>query len=570
MKIKSIIIAGFSLVSMGIYTSCEDMMDTSSSLVMFSEDNTLDQATDTVYSVMGIISKIQAIADQTVLLGEIRGDLVELSSQASVDLQQLAQFNIGDKNVYNAAEGYYAIINNCNFFLAKVDTSLKKRNEYVFQKEYAAVKTYRAWTYLQLAMIYGTVPFITEPILTEAAANKTYPMYGVKELCDFFVNDLTPYVNVPFPNYGAINNMVSSKFFIPTRVVLGDLCLWAERYFDASRFYHDYLTLENNIVSVGTNQISWDNESKTFTNLSNSYSTMFSSVGDVEIVSYIPMETLTTERAYSGLRDVFNSTVKNYYFYQAKPSQKLIELSKAQSNCLVYRNGALRDTLFAPEKNDEKPLLVGDLRLSSVYLTRSEDSDQPTDEDGSLSSNTNYSTDRQTISKFSTGNIILYRRGQIYLRFAEAMNRAGFPESAFAVLKYGLYPSTIGRYINARERENSSNLLWFSQYSFSTNNTIGIHSRGAGDASSNDFYKIPTLSSLSDSINYVEDMISNESALETSFEGFRFYDLVRMALHKKNNAWLAEKIAGRKGSLNYDQALYNTLLNKEKWYLPLK
>ena len=31
-------------------------------------------------------------------------------------------------------------------------------------KEYAAVKAFRAWTYLQLALVYEKVPFVTEPI----------------------------------------------------------------------------------------------------------------------------------------------------------------------------------------------------------------------------------------------------------------------------------------------------------------------------------------------------------------------------------------------------------------------
>ena len=46
------------------------MLETESDLVMFEEDNTLNHATDSVYSVMGIINKMQVIADRVVLLGE--------------------------------------------------------------------------------------------------------------------------------------------------------------------------------------------------------------------------------------------------------------------------------------------------------------------------------------------------------------------------------------------------------------------------------------------------------------------------------------------------------------------
>ena len=49
-------------------TSCSDILETSSELVEYEKDNTLDHPTDSLYSVMGIINKIQLIADRTVLL----------------------------------------------------------------------------------------------------------------------------------------------------------------------------------------------------------------------------------------------------------------------------------------------------------------------------------------------------------------------------------------------------------------------------------------------------------------------------------------------------------------------
>lgn len=567
MKLKSILIGGLTLVALGTYTSCTEMMDTPSKLVMFSQDNNLDEATDTVYSVMGIIGKMQGIADQMVLLGEIRGDLVDLTPKATVDLQELAQFNVSAGNAYASATKYFAVINNCNYFLANVDTALKKRNEYVFMNEFAAVKTFRAWTYLQLAMTYGTVPLITEPILTEAAANKPYPMRSIKEICDYFVDDLRPYVNTPLPGYGAINGLDSKKFFLPTRVVLGDLCLWGERYTEAASYYRDYLTNETNAITTGTSQAIWSKETTTFTNFANSYSNLFSSVGSAEIVSYIPMESNASMEAYSNLGNVFNSTIQNNYYFQATPSTRLMELSKAQSNCIVVVNGAVRDTLFAPVKNDEKPLLVGDLRLQSMY-TVSRGSTATSD--GNSTTSNLYSAQRQSIGKFGTGHVILYRRGQIYLRFAEALNRAGYPASAFAILKYGLHAANIANFIPAGERTAAGNLLNFSQYLFGPNNTLGIHSRGSGDANANKYYRIAEQPSLSDSINYVENLICDENALETSFEGYRFFDLVRMAMHRNNTGWLAEKIAKRAGSANENATLKVLLSDKQNWFLPLK
>ena len=154
-----------------LFTSCEKILDIDSELVEFEEDNHLQNSTDSVYSVMGIIYKMQTIADRTVLLGELRGDLTTTTASASADLKALASFDINNQeNIYNKVSDYYAVINNCNYFLANINMELEKNGHKVFESEYAVVKAFRAWTYLQLALIYGEVPLVTAPLLTEEAS----------------------------------------------------------------------------------------------------------------------------------------------------------------------------------------------------------------------------------------------------------------------------------------------------------------------------------------------------------------------------------------------------------------
>ena len=120
--------------------SCSDILDTTSELVEFEEDNTLSHTTDSVYSVLGIVNRMQLIADRVVLLGEVRSDLVTTTDAASADLKRLSVFDFSQQNKYNQASDYYAVINNCNYYLAHVDTALQRRGRQLFKYEFAAVK----------------------------------------------------------------------------------------------------------------------------------------------------------------------------------------------------------------------------------------------------------------------------------------------------------------------------------------------------------------------------------------------------------------------------------------------
>ena len=71
---------------MAAFPACTDMMETDSTTVGFEEDNRLDSPNDSLYSVLGILSQVQRLGDRYVLLGELRGDLMEATADAQVDI----------------------------------------------------------------------------------------------------------------------------------------------------------------------------------------------------------------------------------------------------------------------------------------------------------------------------------------------------------------------------------------------------------------------------------------------------------------------------------------------------
>ena len=555
--------------------SCSDFLYDDSDIVTYADKNHLTSDADTLWSVAGIMNKLQVVADRTILLGELRGDLVSVTPYADADIRDVASFNIGTDNRYNDIADYYAIVNNCNYFLANADTALRNsRNETIFMKEYAAVKAYRAWTYLQLATIYGRVPLITEPILTKEQGEKDYKECDIQEICRYFAADIAPYADMEMPSYGAIRNTDSRLFYFPIYILLGDLHLWAGNYREAAENYYKYITTRNGKNSsypLSTASVRFSPNDSHWMQTVDGWSYIAfqteNSNGNAELITMIPGDSIPSEGNYSQLRNLFNTTEQNEYRESIVPSQSLYLLSAAQKYC-HYSSGG--EYVIAPAGLPENR--SGDLRLQAVFTQV---------DNANIMLNGKRVTNYVTNAKYTTRNVHIYRRAMVYLRMAEALNRAGFPRFAFQILKRGVNNSVMESevipYYPADE-------AWLRTFNFpdnmyflettagqTTENTMGLHSRGSGYSAANTTYEMPTDDALSDDallqyqIEKVEDLIIDEEALEFAFEGHRFYDLMRIALRRGDNAWLARKVALRNGST--DARLYNYLQQSDHWYL---
>ena len=521
--LKNICLVGLSALML---VGCEDMFTADNELV------TPDlEPQDTLYQMMGIVQRMQKLATRTILLGEARADLVDVNSHTDEAIRQLAENNAGLDNEYNNPTDYYAVINNCNIYLAYVDSLLMTHGEYYYEKEIMAAKTFRAWTYLELAKIYGEVPFVTDPVENTAFAEEAvnFPKKGVADICSYFIEDLKGYAymnenNSMLPSYNAkYHDQSYSKFFIPARVMLAELYLWRgsatgskQDFIDAARMYHDYLTFNGEEQPTGTNASTWSGYD--FKSSNTNYGDNFKY--NTDKVTVFPMDTIAFYGNTTDLRAIFNSNYKNDYYAMLNPSKRVMEISRAQKYCTYrYQNGKA-DTLYAPIDTTkvENVLLVGDLRLNSVYKVQSVKDIYH-----------DYNESRQTIVKYNdvSGNndvrlyyVPLFRYTTLYLHMAEALNHAGFPCTAFAVLKYGLtndimYDNSI---IPNDEYEGLTEIksyglsataaqtdftYWGSSMDLFQNRVLtteasniqfdqlGIHSFGSGHSEMNAYYELP-------------------------------------------------------------------------------
>lgn len=565
-------IIAISILAAGVLSSCDDFIYGDSDLVTYSDDMGLSSDADSLWSVVGIFRKVQAVADRTILLGEVRGDLTDLTSNADADLQALAAFEATTDNKYNRIADYYAIINNCNFFLDKANTELRNnRGEYIFRKEYAAVKSFRAWTYLQLALIYGRVPFITEPVVTQEQSEQEHPMYDLQQICNYFINDIAPYADVEMPEYGTIGGVPSKNFYYPIKVLLGDLCLWSGKYREAAQHYYRFLTTHlgvNKADPVGTASVRFAETDRYYERTQNSWGSLFNTSSD-ETLTIIPGDEFPREGCYSELRDLFNTNANNEYKRTIIPSDAIYALSQSQTYC--HYNGS--EFINPPTLSD--PIKKGDLRLSATVST------------GKMNMKINGTliTDYLTNNKQQNRHTIILRRTMVYLRMAEALCRAGFPHFAFQILKSGVNNNVIENDVKPYYSE--ADQAFLSTFDFPNNyyvlqttagstdeNTMGIHARGCGYSANDVSYNMPEDPTITDpasqlqyQIEAVEDLIANEEALECAFEGQRYYDLMRVAMRRGDTNYLASHIYAR--SKNAPTQIKADLRSQSSWYLPL-
>lgn len=459
MKTKSIILSGLLLVGAGLATtSCEDMFTSESKLV----DDDLTPK-DTVYQMYGIIQQMSKVVDKTILLGEVRADLVTTNEHSSEALQDLASNNVSTTNIYNKPADFYNVINNCNIYLAYVDSALKTAGDYYYRSEIIAAKTFRAWNYLELAKIYGKVPYITTPIQTADAADKALASTSNKmdlvQICDASINDLKAYAEID-RNNALLPKYTSRNYFIPLRLMLAELYLYRgsftqnqNDFIEAIRYYHDYLCFTNEEIPTTTltDFAYWnDKEYDRFSWVTNI------NLSQKSRLTVVPMDTINYYGStYSDLSKLFNSDYSNNYYASINPSDRLNEISASQTytmKLLQAGSTSTYDTIVGHPTIEELGGLepakhyVGDTRFAAGYSTSSK-SDMYHGE---------YSKIRQSISKYDPDRVLsnisssskdnyarlsqvtLYNVMTVYLHFAEALSRGGFPETAFALLKYGI------------------------------------------------------------------------------------------------------------------------------------
>ena len=720
---KSFLSLIFALVGFGaLTTSCEDML--TPNIDRYAENFS---GKDTVNFYFGILRNLQGVVEQNILLGELRGDLVtptEFTSDSINNIINFGDLSDGSSRLLNRA-AYYKVINQCNFYLAKADSMALRNNTYFMRRELAQVQLVRAWTYLQLVQQYGKVPFIVEPVTNANTGWETNPPHGIVD-ADNLLEKLEKdgglkqayaysralgYIN--YPNFKTGSRDFSQALTVFNGdLIYGDLYLLrgkgTQDYEKAATHYHTFLDIytKQTVTAVAKGfpidqgrEGKYSGESK--------WSSIFSQTENVgEMVTAMPSAANNSfGQVLTRIPEIYGfateSTSARTTGKQTNASGKTEEVTTASGSISVKADERHRQvapsnaylslnqnqvfvyTTFEDARGEKVKELkypaLGDLRASlSAPMVKTEEGNKMRFIHKFSPSFVN-SIDAVVNPRAFSFNygIPLYRVRTILLKYAEAINRAGYPRMAFDVLRSGLTLNSVPRIVEdfkddstftdntkadlstitvsitpalaaTRHGANSIDLSTLQRakgkpyLNFSTinRNIVGIHEAGCGPMTDADtvwvynkvvaqrivdeaarqgktiplpklstkvemvedsvpsplkrttatgddyefkrvFYKFTPLVPSEEEIAAVETIIADEMALESAFEGTRFFDLMRIQRHRNlakdevaENSWLAWLVSRRDLKLKpYEQPtltgnLYGKLLTPSNWYLP--
>lgn len=549
-----------------VFSSCSDFLDVEPEEVLLPE-NHFQNKYDADAAIIGIYGKFMELAPQYVILNELRADLMDVTENSDNYLKQVNEHKVVAGNPYADPVPFYAIINNCNDaisnFQIMLDNLKLSRDEY--NQRYSDIVTLRSWLYLQLAIHFGDVPYITEPITSIddvlKVDNQKYPILSIPEMVKKLIEEMSS-----LPYFGSytettlmtnIDGFNTQIMFINKVLFLGDLFLWDNDYLNAAIAYKSVVDSPNSInanARYDRYKLYWGAYLAGFERYyENDYNSRYNNwvlmFRDGQTTAFYN-EWLWVMHYHDFYGEV-NPFIDLFQTgYKLKPSESAINNWNSQ----VFSNG-----FYGDFRGDEGTFAMeGDRAVIKKYTY-------------------NYNP---LLPSNKEGKWFLYRTAGLHLRYSEAVNRSKHTKIAYSLVNDGIAANYLGpesAKLDGDITYEQKTLLEFPydwDAAMSTTSQIpysrGTHHRNRGVRSRVSLAK-NEYPSASDSIQIMEDQIIDEASLELAYEGQRWPDLVRIALRRNDPSFLANKVYQKHlaaGNPNAE-AIRDKLMDQANWFLPL-
>lgn len=575
-------IAGAALIGLA---SCEDMLDSEPDKALEPEQAYRNRF-DADAAVIGVYGKFLGLAEHYIILNELRADLMDVTANADVNLQQISYHQASDQNPYASPKPFYELILYCNDVLKNFDIMLagSKLLQAEYNERYSDIATLRCWLYLQLAIHWGQVPYVTEPLASvddlknlEGAPVLTLPEM-VRELIKVMET-------LPSQELYALNSTLNTTidgyatrlFFINKRFFLGDLYLWNGDYLKAATAYKDVMKTPvpgvlvydsykvkyadiagNEDLAIGYIRDKEQDYNSLIDNNTQGWKSMFIRGQDAlfnsEWIWVLPFD--SRFRQSSPFVDLFSNAGGKYL---VRPTQ----LAMDQWNAQVQRNGFTFDQRgrFTYAMEGGQPVIK-----KHIY---------------------NYNP---LLPLERTGKWFLSRAALLHLRYAEAANRDDHYKIAWAFLNPG---GIRVAYDDPAITDVTQELATFldEPYAFAARSTNvpffrddwhrhdGIRGRAYVTALTLDSARYFNMSTTDKELidgeglkRDIEDKLIMEAALELAYEGNRWSDLLRVAMRRNDPSFLASRIYDKlqKAGKTAEAAQARARLETGDWFLPFR
>ncbi|MDR1343171.1 MAG: RagB/SusD family nutrient uptake outer membrane protein [Prevotellaceae bacterium] len=566
-------------------------------------------------AILGIYGKLLGLADRVIILNELRADLLDITANATADMTAIGSHTADAQNEYCNLAPFYEVILNCNDALASFDRMRRenKLSRADYEYRYADVATVRCWVYLQLAIHFGDIPYVEDPIaevkdLEDAAK---FPPTTFEQLLQKLLAcmEAIPVKNLSTssPFYGAIADGYDiNMLFINKKLMLADLYLWTDQYTKAAEYYssvideaetqqfsgsENYAYKVDGYVWDGTNEPRFQvcyvrYKGADLSSYRNKWKEIFSRASTNSELRREMITMWCYDARFAPqypLVELFANTGKGKY--QLRPSQwaidSLWEAQVQRENSFVF-DGRGREASF--DYVNGQPVVIKYLYDYYPQVT-----------DNNRTIHLEYSDLRNEYAQ--PGKWFVYRAGLLHLRYAEAANRALYPELAYALINDGVRDHFDWSMEDGSSKRTDKEGVQYSGYPPASDAAKSVpfpapfYLDGRFNDAPFEYLRSPWRDSygirrrawvqnapvppswansggaatLADSVRWMEEVILREAALECGFEGHRWGDLLRVAMRMNREGqdgtkFLNDLLAKAKPGLPY--------LTPQNWFLP--